>query len=135
MSTHLRRWPFLAIVALLAIACGGATGAPSAPPGTGLEITAAAGPVCPVETIPPDPGCEPRLVPNATIVVKDKTGATVATVVTDANGTVLVGLPAGDYVVEPQAAEGLMGTAASEPVTVVNGTITQILVLYDTGIR
>jgi hypothetical protein len=135
MRTQRRLLPILAVLALLIVACGTSGAAPSAPPGTGLAITAAAGPTCPVETIPPDPACAPRPVAGATILVKDGQGKTVATAVTDANGTVLVALPAGDYAVEPQPAAGLMGTAAGQEATVVDGTMTPVLLAYDTGIR
>jgi hypothetical protein len=135
MSTHGRVWFLIALLALLLVACGTSGAAPSAPPGTGLSITAAAGPTCPVETIPPDPACAPRPVAGATILVKDGQGKTVATLVTDPTGTASAALPAGNYVVEPQPADGLMGTAESQQVTVVNGTITPVLLAYDTGIR
>lgn len=135
MSTHRRPWPFIAVLALLVVACGPSGAALSAPPGTGLSITAAAGPTCPVETIPPDPACAPRPVAGATILVKDAQGKTVATLVTDAKGIAFAALPAGNYVAAPQPAQGLMGTAESQQVTVVNGAITPILLAYDTGIR
>ena len=135
MSIHRRMWSLVVTMGLLAVACGTTGAAPSAPPGTGLAITAAAGPVCPVERIPPDPACAPRPVAGATIVVKDKAGTTAATATTDAQGIATVALPAGTYVVEPQPAQGLMGTAGSQEVTVVDGAITPVLLAYDTGIR
>ena len=58
-----------------------------------------------------------------------------ATVVLDARGSAEVALPAGNYVVEPQPVEGLMGTAESMNVTVVDGTLTPVVLAYDTGIR
>jgi Carboxypeptidase regulatory-like domain len=134
MKTRHLPWPFLAATVLLIAACG-AAGAPSAPPGTGLSIAAAAGPTCPVESIPPDPACAPRPVAGASIVIKDRQGKTVATVVTGANGTASIGLPAGTYMVEPQPAAGLMGTAGSQAVTVADGAMTPVLLAYDTGIR
>jgi hypothetical protein len=133
MKTRRLLWPFLAAIVLLVAACGSA--GPSAPPGTGLSITAAAGPTCPVERIPPDPACAPRPVAGASIVVKDADGTTVATVVTDAIGAASVALPAGTYVVEPQPAAGLMGTAESQDVMVADGVMTPVLLAYDTGIR
>ena len=134
MSTHRRLWPLIAVLALLMVACG-TSGAAPAPPGTGLSITAAAGPTCPVERVPPDPACAPRPVAGATILVKDAQGKTVATLVTDATGIASAALPGGNYVVEPQPAAGLMGTAESQKVTVVNGAMTPVLLAYDTGIR
>ena len=61
--------------------------------------------------------------------------ANVATVVLDAGGAAVVALPAGNYVVQPQRVTGLMGTAAATDVTVVDGTLTPVVLSYDTGIR
>jgi hypothetical protein len=135
MKTQRRTWPFVAALVLLVVACGTAGPARSLVPGTGIAITAAAGPTCPVERVPPDPACAPRPVAGATILVLDEQGKTVATVVTGADGTVLVALPAGDYVLQPQPVEGLMGTAEQVSVTVVDGSATPAVLAYDTGIR
>jgi hypothetical protein len=102
---------------------------------TGIGGTAIAGPVCPVETVPPDPACAARPVAGAVIVVRDGVGAEVARAATDADGSFFVELPAGDYVVEPQPAEGLMGTAPALDVTVVDGRAAEVPLEYDTGIR
>lgn len=102
---------------------------------TGIGGTALAGPVCPVERVPPDPACAPRPVAGATIVIRDGSGSEIARTVTAADGWFFVELPAGDYLVEPQAAEGLMGTAGRQDVRVVDGSAAQVQVEYDTGIR
>jgi hypothetical protein len=104
-------------------------------PGTGLFITASAGPTCPVEQIPPDPACAPRPVTTALVVVTDATGNGVAKVQVDETGTAFIELPPGDYLVEASSVDGLMGTPASVNVTVVDGTRTPVDLLYDTGIR
>jgi hypothetical protein len=102
---------------------------------TGIGGLAVAGPVCPVETVPPDPECAARPVVGAVVVVRDGVGPEVARATTDADGSFFVELPAGDYVVEPQPVEGLMGTAATLEVTVVDGRAAQVQLDYDTGIR
>ena len=135
MTTNRRPWSFIAVLILTIAACTTGVPSPSAAPGTGLAITAVAGPTCPVETIPPDPACAPRPVAGATVVILDGQGNSVATVVLDAQGSAVVALPAGNYVVQPQPAEGLMGTAESMNVTVVDGTLTPVVLAYDTGIR
>ncbi len=103
--------------------------------GSGIGGIAVAGPVCPVETVPPDPGCAARPVAGAVIVVRDMGGSEVARAVTGADGSFFVGLPAGDYLIEPQAVEGLMGTAAALEVTVAEGLAADVQLEYDTGIR
>ena len=135
MSTHRRVWPLIAALAVVIAACGMFGAAPSPPPGTGLAITAAAGPTCPVERIPPDPACAPRPVAGAKILIKAGEGTIVATLETDANGAATIDLFPGTYAVEPQPAAGLLGTAAAQKVTVVDGAMTPVLLAYDTGIR
>jgi hypothetical protein len=102
---------------------------------TGVGGIAVAGPVCPVERVPPDPACAPRPVSGATLIVRDASGAEIARTVTGADGSFLVELSPGEYVVEPQPAEGLLGTAAAQKLVVVDGAIAQIQLDYDTGIR
>ena len=135
MSTNRGPWSFIAVIALALAACSPSQPSPSAAPGTGMAITAVAGPVCPVEKIPPDPKCAPRPVAGATVIVQDGQHTNVATVVLDAGGAAVVALPAGAYVVQPQRVTGLMGTAAATDVTVVDGSLTPVVLSYDTGIR
>jgi hypothetical protein len=133
MKTHRRIWPFFAALVLVIAACTGGSIPPVAP-GTGITFIAAAGPTCPVEQ-PGDPACAPRPVAGASIAILDGRGNTVATVVTDAQGSAFAAVPAGDYVVQPQPVEGLMGTAESQNVTVVDGAEASVSLAYDTGIR
>ena len=135
MTTEREPWTFLAVLIFTLAACSTGGPSPSAAPGTGLAITAVAGPTCPVETIPPDPACAPRPVAGATVIIQDDQRANVATVVLDPQGAAVVALPAGKYVVQPQRVAGLMGTAASANTTVVDGTMTPVVLAYDTGIR
>ncbi|MEA2631359.1 MAG: SdrD B-like domain [Chloroflexota bacterium] len=119
--------------------CGGTTAGASSTASvahtTGIRGTATAGPVCPVEKIPPDPSCAPRPVAGAILVVRDPSGSEIARATTAADGTFFVDLPAGAYTVEPQAVAGLMGTARPQSVTVAGGVVSTIQVDYDTGIR
>ena len=125
--------PLLAVILLVVTACGSGS-PPSAAPGTGIAIVATAGPTCPVAQ-PGDPACAPRPVAGAPISILDAQGTTVASVLTDAAGHASFALPPGDYVVQPQAVEGLMGVAESQTVTVVDGAATVVELSYDTGIR
>ena len=102
---------------------------------TGIRGVALAGPVCPVERVPPDPDCAARPVPGAVIVVRDGSGSEVARVTTGMDGGFLAPLPAGPYVLEPQPVEGFMGTAAPLDVSVQEGIASEVLLDYDTGIR
>jgi hypothetical protein len=99
---------------------------------------AVAGPVCPVERVPPDPACAARPVAGAVIIVRDAAGTEVARAMTAADGTFLVGVPGGgSWTVEPQPVEGLMGTAPVILVQVAGAPSSWVAadVAYDTGIR
>jgi hypothetical protein len=102
-----------------------------------LQITALAGPVCPVEQVPPDPGCAPRPVVDATVLVQPGDGrdVVVATLVTDEDGTAQAELPAGEYIVIGAAVSGLMGTPEPVRITVDADGLVSLDLLWDTGIR
>ena len=101
--------------------------------GPGIRGVATAGPSCPVVSVN-DPNCADRPVAGATVHVFDATGLEVATLETDATGGFVVTLPPGQYRVQPDAVDGLMGTAAPADVTVGAG-LALVQLLYDTGIR
>ena len=100
-----------------------------------LEIVAIAGPVCPVQTDPPQPGCDPFPVNGAVIIVTDSLGVEVARGSTDSDGRVDITVPPGRLIVVPQPVDGLLGTAPPVAVTVAPGQTRAVLVEYDTGIR
>ena len=103
---------------------------------TGILVTAVAGPVCPVERVPPDPACEPRPVPGAVVDITDANGQPVARQETDASGTSFFELPPGAYVVTvADTGEGFMGLPEPQKVTVAAGAVATAIVTFDTGIR
>jgi hypothetical protein len=125
----------LVMIGLVA-GCQAPAGGPSVD-ATEVELTglAQAGPVCPVERQPPDPGCAPRPVPGAVLVVTDN-GKEVARTTTAADGSFHLRLAPGDYQLVPQPVAGLMGTAAPIELSVREGVAPPPLVIsYDTGIR
>lgn len=116
--------------ALLLAACS----ARESPPPVTLAVRAVAGPVCPVETDPPKPECADRPVAGAVIVIRDAGGNEAARVPTGEDGTFSLDLLPGDYLVEPQPVEGLLGTAPLVQVTLAAAPVA-VTVTYDTGIR
>jgi len=122
-------------MALATVACTGPTATATGSPDTGIGGVATAGPVCPVEKNPPDPRCAPRPVAGATIVIRNASGAQVAVAISGADGHYFVSLPPGDYEVDPQPVQGLLGTAGKRQATVAAGAITDVALEYDTGIR
>lgn len=123
-------------IALL-VACGGTDDQGVVPaPGTRLEVSALAGPVCPVETDPPSPECAPRPVASAVIAVTTLDGMEVARGMTGPDGKVgFDDLSPGELAVVPQPVAGLPGTAARVAVTMTPGQTLQVTAMYDTGIR
>ena len=104
-------------------------------PGPGIQISATAGPTCPVERDPPDPACAPRPVGGATIVIQDAQGNEVATVSTDPSGLVFVPVPAGVYVVRAVDTGALPTAPQPQKAVVEADQIAQVSLSYDTGIR
>ena len=102
---------------------------------TVVSGNAHAGPVCPVESVPPDPNCADRPVPDAVIEIRDAAGNTAATARTDADGNFTINLAAGTYTFVPQPVEGLLGTAGEAVVVVGSTPVTGLYFAYDTGIR
>lgn len=125
----------LVLPAMVIAACV-APPSPSAGPGV-VEVRALAGPVCPVETVPPDPACEPRPVANARVFVAPGDGRDilVAQGTTDADGLVRLELPPGSYVISGGEVDGLFGPPEPVRVTVESGERTSVELTYDTGIR
>ena len=102
---------------------------------TGLRINAVAGPVCPVEQVPPDPNCAPRPVAGATVAIRDAQGVEVKRISLDAAGSAFVELPPGAYEVVGGEVTGLMGVPEPQHATVSEGAATTVDLAYDTGIR
>lgn len=102
---------------------------------SGIVLTAVAGPVCPVEMDPPDPACAPKAVSGAVVRILDAAGDEIGRAQLDARGFAFLDLPGGDYVLEAQPVEGLLGTPEALRVTVVDGAGTPVELEYDTGIR
>jgi hypothetical protein len=105
-------------------------------PETGYEVSglAWAGPTCPVETNPPDPGCAPRPVVDATVLAIADSGDTVEST-TDENGGFSFVLAPGLYEIIAQPVEGLMGNPTPIEIEVLSEAIDLGVLLYDTGIR
>lgn len=116
-------------IVLLSVSCGRA-------PTGGIVISgrAEAGPVCPVETNPPDPACAPRPVAGAVIVAVAESGDRVETT-TGPDGRFSFDLAAGRYQIVARPAEGLMGTPEPVDVEAASGSIDVGVLMYDTGIR
>jgi carboxypeptidase family protein len=111
----------------------GAAGTPEPAFATGIRGVALAGPTCPVER-PGDSACAPRPVAGATIHVVASDGVEVATLTTDQAGRFAIQLEPGSYRLVADDAVGTMHPPA--PIEVrVSGSVVDVQVSYDTGIR
>lgn len=117
------------LLVVLSMACGRG-------PEAGIVVSgmALAGPVCPVETNPPDPACAPRPVVGAMVIAVSESGDQVETT-TGPDGRFSFDLAAGRYQVVAQPAEGLMGTPEPVEVEAASGSVDVGVLMYDTGIR
>jgi hypothetical protein len=121
----------LITIGLLVAACGAA----ATPAPTGLvNLTLTAGPVCPVEQIPPDPNCAPRPVADAEVIILTADGREVTKARSDAAGKIRLTLPQGRYIIRPVQAN-TFPSAPSEVTVDVGSAPVEVALSYDTGIR
>jgi len=135
------------VVCALVVACGPPSGAsprpspsPAVSPAGGpprVTGTVTAGPVCPVEQIPPDPQCAPRPVAGAIIVATNTGGQEVGRTTSGADGSyeLIVG-ETGTVLVTAQPVVGLAMPPAPVSVGLSSPSeVERIDLEYDTGIR
>jgi hypothetical protein len=135
------------LVCALVAACGPTAGATSSlspapvispaggPPSVTGTITA--GPVCPVETVPPDPRCAPRPVAGAVIVATDGSGREVGRATSAADGSydLIVG-ETGTVLLSALPVAGLARAPVPVSVTLAGpNEVAHVDLEYDTGIR
>jgi hypothetical protein len=138
---------FTLVACALVVACsptGVASALPSpspivSPAGGPPSVTGtiSAGPVCPVESSPPDPQCAPRPVANAVIVATDVSGQEVGRATSAADGSYgLIVSETGTILLTALPVTGLAQPPAPVSVTLAHpGEIEHIDLEYDTGIR
>jgi hypothetical protein len=135
------------VACVLVVACGPSSLA-SVPPSPSPVVspaggppsvtgTVSAGPVCPVEKSPPDPGCAPRPVAGAVIVAKDAGDNEVGRATSAADGTYrLIVSETGTVLITGLPVAGLAQPPAPVSVTLSYPSETERIDLeYDTGIR
>jgi len=98
--------------------------------------TVRAGPVCPVERVPPDPACAPRAVAGATIIASFAGEGEAARTTSASDGSYrLVIYGFGTVTLTAKPVPGLMGTPTPVVVMLAPMESQQVDFLYDTGIR
>ena len=103
------------------------------PINSGIKGIILLGPICPVETFPPNPDCADKPF-QARVVIKNSSGIIVGEFVSKDDGTFEVPLAPGTYLLEPQS-PNILPRGEPQTVTVQEGKFTEITIYYDTGIR
>ncbi|HSU72729.1 MAG TPA: hypothetical protein VLJ21_02680 [Candidatus Binatia bacterium] len=107
------------------------------PPATGvLEGKITIGPLCPVETVPPDPKCEPTLETyRAWPLAVTRNGIKITNIVANGDGTYRLDLAPGTYIVDFEKQMAFRKNALPATVTIAEGQVTTLDINIDTGIR
>ncbi|PIR87091.1 MAG: hypothetical protein COU11_02575 [Candidatus Harrisonbacteria bacterium CG10_big_fil_rev_8_21_14_0_10_49_15] len=109
-----------------------------------LSGTVSIGPICPVESDPPQQNCKPtpELFAQVKITAKSIDGKITKTITPNLGGTYFAELPAGNYIVSVDSPLGIGGTHQTHPVTIpayrqagAGNGITELNISIDTGIR
>ena len=125
------------VLVLVGIVLIGASAAGAGTPGSGISGKIVAGPTCPVESVPPAPGCAPRAL-RATVRIRRVGSLDRATIVrSGADGRFRVRLYPGTYWVRalPYAGQALPRPPPATRVRVRAARYTLVTITYDTGIR
>ena len=98
------------------------------------------GPICPVETIPPQPQCLPtRETFNtyATAVWSTDEKTKLQTIVPNLDGTYQINLPSGNYVIDYDVIRTIKigGSNLPSPIAISDKNTTKLDITIDTGIR
>lgn len=121
----------LLLLLFILAACGQGRNPPE-PLTSGLEVQVLVGPMCPVVQVGVECPDQPY---QATLTVLNMDGKEVLQFETDEDGRSLVNLLPGDYILRPESPQGSLPYAGEQNFTVLADQITQLIVVYDSGIR
>ena len=95
-----------------------------------------AGPQCPVQQDPPQPGCEDQPVPDVEIIItSDEFGDIPVPIFTTRDGGFYIALEPGVYLITAPDLDEYLGTPEPVSVTIRPAREEEITLFYDTGIR
>ena len=125
------------IVAILFLGLAGCGSALGRAPDSGLSGRVVAGPSCPVERLPPEPGCAPRPLVATLRIGPLGNPAAARRVSSRRDGRFRVILPPGTYTVQalPRTGSSFPRPPLPRRVRIRSGHFTAITITYDTGIR
>ena len=125
------RLPLVGLLLLTASALLGCTDILGSDPSTGLQVTVRKGPIEPVSRDGEDNSVP---VDEAVVLIEGVDGGSVR-LSTGPTGLVRALLVPGDYIVTVKECPGAMGLPAPEPATVTSGSMVDVYLECDTGIR
>jgi hypothetical protein len=125
----------LVLVGLVVLVAG--PGAAPAAPASGIAGRTVAGPTCPVETVPPQPGCAPRGLAATLRVRRVGSRAPATALHSGAEGRFRIVLPPATYVLQPlpRGRSSYPRPPTARRVEVHAHRFTYVTIAYDTGIR
>jgi len=122
----------LLLFVLILAACGQIRD-PSEPLTSGIEVRVLVGPMCPVMQAGVECPDQPY---QATLTVLNTNRKEVIQFETDEDGRYIVNLPPGDYILRPESPQDIpLSYASQQNFTILLNEITQLIVVYDSGIR
>lgn len=122
----------LLFIVLILAACGRGSD-PYETLTSGVEVQALIGPLCPV--VKEGVECPDRPY-QAMLTILNTDRKEILKFETNTDGKYIVNLPPGDYILHPESPQGMPLPYASEQnFTVLPNTITNLIILYDSGIR
>lgn len=122
--------------ALLLVAATLVAGCSSPAPDSGIEGMVWVGPMCPVESDPPDPDCADRPYATWLLVTAPEGGDVLEAAASNDAGEFRVALEPGDYAIRSRAtASGYPYCASEGTIVVVEHEWTMATIRCDTGIR
>jgi hypothetical protein len=118
-------------MAFVLLACGSGS---AAAPDSGIRGRALLAPTCPVEQLPPAPGCKPKPFATTIVVLRASDRERVARTRSGNDGRFQVRLRAGRYYLTGSSSGGL-SRARTVLVTVHRDAFTRVTITFDSGIR
>lgn len=106
---------------------------PTIIPTSGIKGKVLIGPTCPVMQNPQSHDCEDKPYVTTLTVTRLLTKQVIAKIKTESDGTFSLFLPEGDYLIS--GTPSTFSTSPSQSIYVKKGTFTNIVIMYDSGIR
>lgn len=124
----------LILIAFLTGCSVGISATVAPPPNTGIAGMVTLGPMCPV--MRPDQPCPDQPYEATITIIESISGTQIAQAHSDGQGNFEIALMPGTYILHPETPpDNILPAAGEQTITVTAGQMTQVVIMYDTGIR